>query len=62
MVVSEQIIRAVTNTGDVAAGVPERAWLMAHGVRAILTFRFYVSDNSKAPERSLGAGRLEALT
>ncbi|WP_081391743.1 hypothetical protein [Actinomyces naeslundii] len=62
MVVSEQIIRAVTNTGDVAAGVPERAWLMAHGVRAILTFRFYVSDNSKAPERSLGAGMLEVMT
>jgi hypothetical protein len=62
MVVSKQVIQAIANTESAAAARPARAWLAAHGARAILTFRVNVSDNDKAPERSLGAGRLEVLT
>lgn len=62
VVLSEQVIQAVVDTKSAAAARPTRAWLAAHGVRAILTFRVNVSDNSNAPERSLGVGRLEALT
>ena len=62
MVVSEQVIQAMENTESTAVARTARAWLAAHGVQAILTFRVNVSDNPNAPERSLGAGRLEALT
>ena len=62
MVVSEQIIRAVENTESAVVTRTARTWLAAHDARAILTFRVSVSDNPNAPERSLGAGRLEALT
>ena len=62
VVVSEQVIQAMENTESTAVARTARAWLAAHGVQAILTFRVNVSDNPNAPERSLGAGRLEALT
>lgn len=62
VVVSEQVIQAATSTESAAAARSACAWLVAHGVRAILTFRVNVSDNDKAPERSLGVGRLEVLT
>ena len=62
VVVSEQIIQAATSRESAAAARSACAWLVAHGVRAILTFRVNVSDNDKAPERSLGVGRLEVLT
>ena len=62
MVVSEQVIQAMEKAESAVAARPARAWLVAHGARAILTFRVNVSDNDKAPERSLGVGRLEVLT
>lgn len=62
VVASEQVIRAMGNTESTAVARTARAWLVAHGARAILTFRVNVSDNPKAPERSLGVGRLETLT
>jgi len=62
MVVSEQVIHAMEKAESAVAARPARAWLVAHGARAILTFRVNVSDNDKAPERSLGVGRLEVLT
>ena len=62
VVVSEQVIQAMENTESTAVARTARAWLAVHGARAILTFRVNVSDNPNAPERSLGAGRLEALT
>lgn len=62
MVVSEQVIQAATSRESAAAARSACAWLAAHGARAILTFRVNVSDNDKAPERFLGAGRLEVLT
>ena len=62
MVVSEQVIQAVEKAEPAVAARPARAWLVAHGARAILTFRVNVSDNPNAPERSLGVGRLETLT
>ena len=61
VVASEQVIRAMGNTESTAVARTARAWLVAHGARAILTFRVNVSDNPNAPERSLGAGRLESL-
>lgn len=62
MVVSEQVIQAMEKAESAVAARPARAWLVAHGARAILTFRVNVSDNDKAPERFLGTGRLEVLT
>ena len=62
MVVSEQVIQAMEKAESAVAARPARAWLVAHGARAILTFRVNVSDNDKAPERSLGVGRLEVLS
>ena len=62
MMVSEQVIQAMEKAESAVAARPARAWLVAHGARAILTFRVNVSDNDKAPERSLGVGRLEVLT
>ena len=62
VVASEQVIRAMGNTDSTAVARTARAWLVAHGARAILTFRVNVSDNPNAPERSLGVGRLETLT
>ena len=62
VVVSEQVIQAATSTESAAAVRMARAWLVAHSARAILTFRVNVSDNPNAPERSLGEGRLEALS
>lgn len=62
VVVSEQVIQAATSTESAAAVRMARAWLVAHGARAILTFHVNVSDNDKAPEHFLGAGRLEVLT
>ncbi len=72
VVASEQVVQAAASTAEVAADVPSadalaaevpaRAWLTAHGVRAVITFRVHVSDNSKAPERSLGIGRLEVMS
>lgn len=38
-----------------------RAWLRSHGARAVVSFPLHVSDNPNAPERSLGAGRIEVL-
>lgn len=56
LLVSQQIV---------AAGDPRergsRAWLHSHGVRALASFPLHVSDNSNAPERSLGSGRIEVL-
>lgn len=62
MVVSEHVIQAVEKAEPAVAARPARAWLVAHGARAILTFRVNVSDNPNAPERFLGAGRLEVLS
>ena len=62
VVASEQVIRAMGNTESTAVARTARAWLVAHGARAILTFRVNVSDNPNAPERSLGVGRLEVLS
>ena len=62
VVASEQVIRAMGNTESTAVARTARAWLVAHGARAILTFRVNVSDNPNAPERSLGEGRLETLS
>ena len=61
VVVSEQVIQAATSRESAAAARSACAWLAAHGARATLTFHVNVSDNPNAPERSLGAGRLEAL-
>lgn len=62
VVVSEQVIQAATSRESAAAARSACAWLAAHGARATLTFHVNVSDNPNAPERSLGEGRLEALS
>jgi len=62
VVASEQVIRAMGNTESTAVARTARAWLVAHGARATLTFHVNVSDNPNAPERSLGEGRLETLS
>ena len=61
LIVSRQFIQVVeklTAAGDDAVG---RAWLVAHGVRAIAFFHVNVTGSKNAPERFLGSGRIEVL-
>ena len=53
LIVSAQTHRVFSKESGTA-----RAWLTAHGVRAVIRFPVFVSDNSSAPERYLRSGVL----
>ncbi|MBE6474542.1 MAG: hypothetical protein E7Z95_03045 [Actinomyces succiniciruminis] len=54
VIVSEQLARCAE--ADATKESTAQAWLVAHGVEALVAFQVNVSDNPNAPERYLGEG------